>query len=519
MKFLIQQEKADNLKFIYAVFIVFVIVVSLRFYQLDLFPGEWFGDISNVHEYVQQILTGTWPFYFFQSAGPLYHYLIAPIIFALPYQGYLTYKIASVVISLWGILVEYFLVKAVTGNRKIAVLAAAVMGISFWYLIWSRLGNSQILIPILSALAGLLLVLYYQLKKIKYLLLSVVVANLGLITYPHTFILPTAIIGLYFFRSIFKSEFYLKFKEFLLILVISGLCTIPFGLIISAQSGSNFGNSGYVGSKILPVMSMPLPILMQKIWINIEKTALMLHLRGDSVFRVNIANHPQLDFVSGIMFFVGIGWFISRRKYLELGMIIWMICILCLPSISPAISANEIPNANRTVAIIPYVYLLVAAGFGYTYQLLLKTLPKNVALLLFIFIFITFGYLNLHLYFIEYQAGLPDHNLSPGKIIANFIDQNFPKSVKPYIAECCWGQMGEPENKGIFYAFEKPRSFSAIDYLVKSCLDITDYPAVIIGKPDDNTTLQLLQSCHSQGKIIPVYRNNNLVSQILYFPK
>ncbi|MBI4990540.1 hypothetical protein HZB96_00420, partial [Candidatus Gottesmanbacteria bacterium] len=75
---------------------ILLIYLAVSFYRIDSLPGEWFGDISNVHEYVTQILEGKWPFYFFQSPGPLDHYLIAPIILALG-QSFLSYKIASII--------------------------------------------------------------------------------------------------------------------------------------------------------------------------------------------------------------------------------------------------------------------------------------------------------------------------------------------------------------------------------------------------------------------------------------
>ena len=77
-------------------FLILLVILVLFFiaciYQLNVLPEEWYGDISNVHEYVNQILSGERPFYFFQSPGPLYHYLITPIVFFYRNHGYDTYK-------------------------------------------------------------------------------------------------------------------------------------------------------------------------------------------------------------------------------------------------------------------------------------------------------------------------------------------------------------------------------------------------------------------------------------------
>src|SRR3989338_6962645 len=90
-------------------FLVIIFALLVRLFRLDYIPGEWYGDISNVHEYVEQILAGKWPFYFFQSPGPLYHYLITPIAIIFANHGYETYKIASVIVSLIGLLGSFLM--------------------------------------------------------------------------------------------------------------------------------------------------------------------------------------------------------------------------------------------------------------------------------------------------------------------------------------------------------------------------------------------------------------------------
>jgi len=51
--------------------LIFILALTVRVYRLAELPGEWFGDISNVHEYVEQIFKGEWPYSFFQSPGPV----------------------------------------------------------------------------------------------------------------------------------------------------------------------------------------------------------------------------------------------------------------------------------------------------------------------------------------------------------------------------------------------------------------------------------------------------------------
>ncbi len=75
------------------------VVLGLRFYRLDTLQAEIFGDINIVWEYLDWILTGLWPTHFVMSAGPIYPYLITPLI-ALTGPSYFGIKLASVVVSL-----------------------------------------------------------------------------------------------------------------------------------------------------------------------------------------------------------------------------------------------------------------------------------------------------------------------------------------------------------------------------------------------------------------------------------
>jgi len=57
-----------------------VLLVVMRFYRIDSIQSEMYGDIEIVQTYVKNVIDGNWPWYFNLSSGPLYHYLIAPVL-------------------------------------------------------------------------------------------------------------------------------------------------------------------------------------------------------------------------------------------------------------------------------------------------------------------------------------------------------------------------------------------------------------------------------------------------------
>lgn len=146
--------------------VVLVICSIAGFFRLTDLPASWYGDISIVHEYVLSIRALDWPWYFSVSAGPLYHYLIAPGI-VIPGPSYLSYKIMSVIMGLvgiWGVVLPGREILP----RRWAYIAGVVTGTSFWWLAWERTGNSQILIATLSAYTGWLALAYGRTGDIRH---------------------------------------------------------------------------------------------------------------------------------------------------------------------------------------------------------------------------------------------------------------------------------------------------------------------------------------------------------------
>lgn len=143
------------------------------------------------------------------------------------------------------------------------------------------------------------------------------------------------------------------------------LTAFLWGLLVYRSWGVIAG--GYLGSKILPVLHTAPQDSMKTLWLYIGKTAGMFHIRGDGLFRVNIPGSPQLDPVSGVLLIIGIIWLGLRgygRMLLSLGI---ASVIYILPSISPAIPAGEVPSSGRTIGILPFVYVLTAAGLPAVY--------------------------------------------------------------------------------------------------------------------------------------------------------
>lgn len=495
--------------------IVILFALGIRLYRLDEIPGEWFGDISNVHEYVQQILNGEWPFYFFQSTGPFYHYLIAPFL-SLDYNGYLSYKLASVFVSLAGLgAIVLFTYEA--SSLSVALAAALVSNFSFWFLVWSRLGNSQIVIPLLTALTAYCLMCYINRRKTRYLTMGLFIASLGWYTYPQTFILPFWFFLLFFGFCIAKRTVWRSRWIFLFLLIEALAFTYPFSRIVARQRDDFM--KGYIGAKSIAAASLGMQEMTQQFLRNLYRTFLMFHVRGDGIFRVNVEGRPHLDRISGIFFLLGIAALIAKKKWSVFFVVMASIIILVLPSVSPAIPESEVPSSSRTIGVIPFTYFLIALGIHESYKLLTGFSKKHrkekvihaIVTGIFSFLILFQAYKNLRQYFIVYAYGLPDHNAAPGKQIASYIDKNIPPSVAVYFGSCCWGEWGEPEPKAVYYNLLEERDVEDPNKTLTSCAEVMKFPALVVLAPNRADTIRTYQACFPGSRLADIHATDGTI--------
>lgn len=488
--------------------IVVFLAFGIRLYRLDEIPGEWFGDISNVHEYVQQIQQRKWPFYFFQSTGPLYHYVIAPFI-ALDYNGYMSYKLASVFVSLAGLgAIALFTYEA--SSLPVAFVAALVSSVSFWFLVWSRLGNSQIVIPLLTGLTAYFMMRYFNGRKTRHLIMGLFIASLGWYTYPQTFILPLWFVILFFGFCVAKRNLWRNKWIFLLLLTEAVALTYPFSRIVTRQW--NDFVTGYIGTKSVAAVSLGTQEMAQRFLRNLYRTSLMFHIRGDGTFRVNVEGKPHLDRISGMFFLIGIAALIAEKRWNVLFVVLTSMIILVLPSVSPALPESEIPSSSRTIGVIPFTYFLVALGMHESYTLLVSFSKKHrkkkvlhaIITGVFSLLILFQAHENIRRYFIVYAYGLPEHNAATGRQIASYIDKNIPPSVAVYFGSCCWGEWGEPEPKAVYYNLLEKREVEDPNKTLAGCTEVTRLPALVILAPTRADTIRTYQACFPGSRLTDI---------------
>jgi 4-amino-4-deoxy-L-arabinose transferase-like glycosyltransferase len=441
--------------------------VALRLAGLRSLQAEVYGDIAIVREYLDLIRRGDWPFHFELSSGPLYHYLVMPVI-ALAGPGYFGMKLASVAVSL-GVLAATFAVGRRLGGDLLGLLALFVAGVSSWLLVFSRLGNSQIVVPLLATTSLWLLVRFVQEQRRRDLVLSATVAALGLYGYPQSFLLaPVLAATLLGLRA---TGLPVRWKDVGLFVVTSLVVALPFAGIVRRDPANFF--TGYIGGKVHSPGGTVRPLLE-----NAGRVVLSLHVRGDRVFRSNPSGRPHLDVVSGVLFLLGVAFWLRPERRRWSPAIFLPFVLQHVPSLLVLRSVGEVPSASRALGAAPEAYILVASGVLLLLDLVARfrgARPVLATLLLGSVLA-----LNVHRYLFEYLPGLPYDNTPIAALVASYVN-DLPPATDVYLVGCCWKE-GMPEPKGIEFGLDRPERLHRLEPGEVSCgaLARLPEPAVLI---------------------------------------
>jgi 4-amino-4-deoxy-L-arabinose transferase-like glycosyltransferase len=454
----------------------------MRLVLLDPLPGEIYGDIVIIFDYMVEVLARKWPLQFVLSNGPLYQYAIAPVVL-LTGLNYLGLKLASVVVSLLVLLVTYALGRELL-NRDLGLLALFVAGVSSWLLIFSRLGNSQILLPLLSGATILFALRAARRRSLLDIVACALFSTLGLYAYPQSFVQPPVFLLLLVCMWLLDAG--INREQVTVFALLSALFAIPFALIV-LRDWSGFFN-GYIGEKRLSGTEL-LTILPQ----NVLRGLLAFHVRGDEVFRSNVPRQPQLDAISGALMLAGIVFWLLPAQRRRSVAIFLPFLLLQAPSWLVRYPA-QVPSASRTLGVAPLAYILVASGLWWLVQLARGR--RSTAALIVVAALLPIAALNGYRYFAQYPPGLPNGNTPFARIVAGYID-TLPASDTVYLVGSQWGQWEQPHARGIFYALRTPRPITHVDPKGAVCEQLaTAMPgSVLIWSPFDQELGLRLASC------------------------
>ena len=405
--------------------------------------------------------------------------------------SFLIYKLISVSVATFGLIAIYYFIKEVA-NKRVALLTTFLSALSFWYLVWARLGNYNILTPIITALMMYFFITYIKKQTIKWLTLSIFTSCLGLFTYAGIFLLPFILLALLLVEMVIRKKA-LNGKRLIAIIFLFLPGFLLFSFLVFHDL-NNFTN-GYIGTKLFDSEASTNEIV-SRILVNVGRTITMLHVEGDIVFRWNISKAPLLDWLSGIFFIIGfIYCIIKEKKFLPYLLI--PLLLLPIPSILPSHPPVEIPSSSRTMPIIPFVFLFVAYGVDYFIRFIKERLGTMWGWVALAVSLLLISFLNLYNYFVLYPKQLPNKNVSFGREIAEYIDTQ-PISTPVYLASLGWGEWGQPSSDSIYYSLKNKKRILVNG--LPSCNESSRQSFIVILDPTNIGQVDAIKKCYPYAK-------------------
>lgn len=224
-------------------FIILLIAFALRFYKLGVTPSGLYVDEAGQGYSAYSILkTGkdefgkSFPLVFRSMTDfrtPVYTYMIVPLISIFQLTSFAV-RFPSALFGFLTIPVFYLLIVEITGKKGLSLIAALLLAVSPWHIIYSR-GAYETNLSLFFVVSGLYL-LYKSFKKPYLLIASAFVFAVSIIAYQsERAVVPLTLIAIFIkYRDVFLKK---NFRPYLITSLIVGLVAVTPILAIALTPG------------------------------------------------------------------------------------------------------------------------------------------------------------------------------------------------------------------------------------------------------------------------------------------
>ena len=355
---------------------------------------------------------------FFYLAGAIER-LVGETVFAL--------RLTAVFSGVLTVAAAYWLGRELLPDRRVALLAAALLAVSFWHILFSRLGFRAITQPLLQALTVAALWRGLRRGQWRWLIFSGVGLGLTAYTYLAARLFPVvlllAALPLLFDRQTYKR----RWRQLTAVAAVGLVVLSPLLYYFATHPAAFWVRIEQVG-----------PASSQTVLGSYWRTLQMFFLRGDPYVRFNVPERPLFSVLWGALLVVG--WFVCLLGWRRLK-VDWQrataVLLLSVPFIMilpTALAVNEITPSNlRAIGLIPFVFYLPALGFvrlvdDLAERLARPSLAHAGFLVLWAVVLVAEGLLVWRLYFDVWGADPAVFAATDGDLtaVADFLNQQPP---------------------------------------------------------------------------------------------
>ena len=370
-------------------------------------------------------------------------------------------KLLTVIEGLITLPVLWWMGREIIGEKErrlgnvVGLLIAALVAVSYWHAMLSRLGLRIVLTPLFVALVIGFLARGLRFNRRSDFLWAGLALGFGVYAYQAIRMLPVAIVVGVGITLIFSLKTMADRRQMVMNLV--ALVIVSFAIFVPLfhysveypedfwrrTSGRLFGDelTQTVDDKGEPVMRVPsfqerlaafnqnIPVLMD----NFRNALLMYNWKGDVAWINNAPNEPAFDPFTGGLLIIGIAaWLIRmvRRRDAFDWTLLPLILIMMLPSALSIAYPIENPSATRMSGTLPGVYLLAALPLAFIVMAVPRLIGRIGAWLALVgtagVVFMSYS-VNSKTYFEDYRASYVANSLpysTGAKIMRDFASTN-----------------------------------------------------------------------------------------------
>ena len=340
-------------------------------------------------------------------------------------------------------------------GNAVGLMMAALVAVSYWHEMLSRLGLRIVLTPLFTALVIIFLARALRYNRRSDFIWTGVALGAGIYAYQAIRMLPVVIVVAVVLALIFWARSMRARRQ--MIMNLTALVLVSFAIFVPLfrysleypedfwrrTSGRLFGDTiteatDANGNLIqrtptfqeqFTAFNKNIPVLLD----NFRNALLMYNWKGDVAWINNAPNEPAFDVVTGGLLIIGLAAWLGRmfrRRDAFDWALLPLILIMMMPSALSIAYPIENPSATRMSGTLPGVYILAALPLA----LVALTLPRLIGRLGSILalvgvsalVFVSYS-LNQQTYFQDYRASYIANSLPysvGGQVLSEFASEN-----------------------------------------------------------------------------------------------
>ncbi|PIE79779.1 MAG: hypothetical protein CSA11_10740 [Chloroflexi bacterium] len=336
-----------------------LIAAALRFHMLsELPPGLHYDEAANAILSAEigrgvslpifiESYTGKEVLFFYLAGGLMR--LVGESVFAL--------RLTAAFVGMMTVAATYRLGRELGLSRQVALLAAMLMAMSFWHLLFSRLGFRAISQPLLQALTIAALFRGVRREKWWWLVVGGVFLGLTAYTYLAARLFPVLLFGAWLPLLLNRKQWQLRWSQLAVTAVIAFIVLSPLLYYFVNHPDAFWVRISQVGTRAEGMTP----------WQGFLRSMQMFFLHGDPYVRFNVPERPLFSLLWGALMVGGwvvtlVSWRRVKADWERSALILLLLTpiIMILPT---ALATNEIlPSNLRAVGMMPFLFFLPAQG-------------------------------------------------------------------------------------------------------------------------------------------------------------